>query len=324
MRLPIIMLAVAVTLALALPAFAAKVSIQKYSVIPVVMDDGLSSAKSKVGDKFETHCTGANCGGFPMNTTFVGVITQVTPAGSGQPGDIAVEFIEVKLPDNTALPIKGTLHSLADDALETDPVTGNLVGKKESHDRTGRFAAAGAGIGFLITRDEPIKGAAKGALIGAAVGRIARRRTKVEDVTVPIGTEVGVMLRESVTFEYAGLGPAPIVTKAPDGTLLLQFTDGKPYVVGDALMIPTRAVMSVIGRPVSFDEKTKTVTVRAEVGTIQHVILTDQLTINGVAVGMKAPSVLRNNILYAPKEALELASGKKITWSAGSSTLALQ
>src|SRR5262245_7056728 len=85
--------------------------IPKYTVIPVVLDDTISSKTARVGDRVECHCTGPDCGGFPVNTTFQGIITVAQASGDGQPGVMDGKVIAAVLPDGTKINIEAVPSS---------------------------------------------------------------------------------------------------------------------------------------------------------------------------------------------------------------------
>lgn len=166
------------------------VAVPKYTVIPVVLDDTLSSGKNKVGDKFEVHCTGTNCGGFPANTTFVGTVLEAYPKQSKAPGKLKVKFTQAVLPDNTKVSIQAVPST-------AEGVKGEgATGKSAKTTRAKRGTAAGALVGGLA-------GGWGGAAIGAGAGYLAGKATegKYEDITVPAGTKGYIVLTQPATFK---------------------------------------------------------------------------------------------------------------------------
>lgn len=308
-------------------ACADSVWVERYTVIPVITVDGISSAKNKVGDTFDTTCLGDNCGGFPSKTVFVGVVTAVTPKSQQEAGSIDVKFVKAILPDNTAIEINGTLIPLSDDAVTTDPVTGNLVGTTEYQSQVGKFAVVGGGIGLAVSRGESRgdrrRSTARGAAIGTLVGAAAGPSVSTDDVVVPIGTEVGVMLRDGVSLPSPAPPAPPQVTKTDTGAIVLKFSEGAPYAHGNALMVPFRAVMEAAGRPFSRDAAKKELMMPSGSGIIRHVERTDEITLGSTRLGLEAASELRNGVLYVPKELLELTLGKRLVWEASARTLTL-
>lgn len=306
-------------------AFAAQtVVIPKYTVIPVVMVDELSSATNKVGDKFETRCEGGNCGGFPERTTFVGVVTEVTKQTKSAPGSIEVSFVEAVLPDSARVPISGTLIALSEDTVKLDPVTGNLVGTEAAKKERGKFTKLGARGGLLVSGSgRKVRGGLRGAVVGILVATVARPKTITEDVVVSVGTEIGILLGEPVKMDAPPPPAPPKVSTNAEGATVLAFTEALPYQDDLALMVPFRPVMDALGKSFTYEAEKREITVSADPGIGRHVVLTDEITVGEETVGLETRSVLRNGILYVPKELIELTLGTTMTWDEDAETLTL-
>ena len=82
-------------------ALATETVIPKNTVIPVQLEQALSSKNAKVGETFVTYCPGPDCGGFPTRTVFVGTVIHVTHKTDKAPGKLEVKFLEAILPDGT-------------------------------------------------------------------------------------------------------------------------------------------------------------------------------------------------------------------------------
>jgi len=159
------------TLALGIASAAPKGPvIPKYTVIPVVLDDTVSSKTNHVGDRFEGHCTGPDCGGFPVNTTFQGVITVAEPSQSGQPGVLAGRIVAAVLPDGTKINIEAA--PCEKDGTKKEPIVGTTAKKG----RGKKGAVVGGALGGIFGGD--IEGAAIGAVAGVAAGNATKGKTK--------------------------------------------------------------------------------------------------------------------------------------------------
>ena len=163
-----------------------KKTIPKYTVIPLVLDDAVSSKTAKVGDRIESHCVGPNCGGFPVNTTFVAVITEVGPPKGKVPAHVSGKFVEVVLPDGKKYPIEAVLST--PEGVKRGPVTG----KAKPGGKT-KGAAVGTVAGALV--GVPVAGGAVGWAFGA------KKKGKTAEVQVPAGTKFHVMLTKPATIE---------------------------------------------------------------------------------------------------------------------------
>lgn len=165
------------------------VTVPKYTVIPVILDNTVSSATNKVGDTFQGHCYGTNCGGFPANTTFVGKLTVVQPKQAKAPGKLKAEITSAILPDGTRVVVSAVPST--EQGVPKEGVTGKTA--KPQHRKTG--TVAGGVIGGLA-------GGWGGAAIGAGAGYLTGKAVegKYTDVTVPVGTKGYITLMASAKF----------------------------------------------------------------------------------------------------------------------------
>lgn len=175
--------------------------IPKYTVVPVILDDTISTKKNKTGDKVEVHCVGKDCGGFPSGTTFVGVLN-IQPATGNQPGKGSVQFVQAVLPDERKIAIQAVPSSA--EGVKTEGQTGKK--SKKQAQTTG--AIIGAGIGGIA-------GGFGGAVIGGAAGLGAGSLTKGKgkDIEVKAGTKGYITMLKPVTIT-----PAPPQPKQQNST----------------------------------------------------------------------------------------------------------
>jgi len=163
--------------------------VEKYTVIPIMLDDTLNSKTAHIGQKFETHCT-EPAGGFPKNTTFVGVITEARPSGGGEPGLLAGKYVEAVLPTRQRIPIEA-MPSTKDGTKIT-----SKSGSKKKKGRTGKGAIGGALVGGVIGGD--LTGALAGGAAGAVVGKAATGKTR--DLEIKAGKTGYIVLTQSVSL----------------------------------------------------------------------------------------------------------------------------
>lgn len=314
---------------LAAPSFAQETVIPQYTVIPVVLDNGLNSAVSKVGDTFYSHCTGPNCSGFPAGTKFLGRVTSVVRASGKTPGQIDVRFVQAILPDGKTIAINGMLSSLASNAVTTDPQTGRLTARSERRNDRNRFIYYGAGAGVLIgvlTRGNILKGALLGAAAGWLAGALIRT-TDARDVDVSPGTEFGIMLTQSVKIPAPtgeGAGPGTVEPPSPEGWDVV-LTARLPFrTAAGTLMIPFRDVMNGIDQTFDYASNTKTVSLNTERGIITHRAGSRVVYDDGEAISLSAPSRIIGGILYVPSDFITIAFGKTATWNPSTHTLMIR
>lgn len=207
--------------------------------IRVRIEDKLSSKDSQVGDLFNTKVTEPVYSStgvivIPNGSTVVGKVTQVTPAKKGgDPGQIDVSFIEVRLPNGMRKSINGSLTSLDTDDAKSDN-EGTASGDKMKYRKIifiGGGGAGGAILGGIIGGG---KGALIGGIIGAAGGLLGERVTKGEEATVKSGTEFGVYLNQDVYLprysekmvtETRGNNDGPRTSGGPSRSYVVQRGD---------------------------------------------------------------------------------------------------
>lgn len=171
----------------------------------VRMNDTLSSKTAKIGDRFTgtvTEPVYSNAGVvvIPTGSIVTGKVDSVTMAKKGgDPGQISVSFISVKLPTGTSRAINGSLTDLDSKSAKSDS-EGTASGDDRKNDKLifiGGGGAGGAVIGGALGGG---KGALIGGLLGAGAGLLGERLTKGEDAQVKSGTEFGVYLNQSVSL----------------------------------------------------------------------------------------------------------------------------
>jgi hypothetical protein len=193
----IVVVVLAIVLAVSIaPAFAgskpASVTIPKYTVVPVTLDDTISTKKNKTGDTFQVHCMGPDCGGFPSGTTFVGVLT-ITPAQKHEPATGSAKFTQAILPDQRKIWIDA-----APSTAEGVKKEGTTAGKSKNKARnTG--AAVGGAIGALTGWGHG--GVVVGAAVGAAAGQLSKGQGK--DLEFKAGTKGYMVMLQPVTIPPA-------------------------------------------------------------------------------------------------------------------------
>lgn len=171
----------------------------------VRMNGDISSKTAKVGDRFTTTVTEpvySNDGAvvIPVGSSVVGRVDSVTPAKKGgDPGQISVSFVSVRLPNGSTRNINGSLTDLNTKSAKSDN-EGTASGDDRKNDKLifiGGGAAGGAILGGAI-------GGGKGALIGGILGGLGglggERLTKGEEATVKSGTEFGISLNQSLSM----------------------------------------------------------------------------------------------------------------------------
>jgi len=176
-------------------------------VIRVRMDSELTSRTARIGDRFSASVTEPVYGEsgvevVPVGSKVWGRVTSVMRAQRRKPGNIAVSFYQVELPNRARHVINGSLTSLQTDRVNAD--NESTVRGRSNQKRDAVFIGGGAATGALIGAIAGGgKGAAIGAIVGGALGTGARVYEKEQEADVKSGTEFGVILNRSVSLpEY--------------------------------------------------------------------------------------------------------------------------
>jgi nucleoid-associated protein YgaU len=173
--------------------------------IRVRIEDKISSKSSQEGDKFYCKVTEPVYSSrgvivIPNGSTVVGIIGSITKAKKGgNPGQIDVSFVELKLPNGLRKAINGSLTSLDTKNAKSDN-EGSASADKMKNRKVifiGGGGAGGALIGAIVGGG---KGALIGGIIGGVGGLLGEKFTKGKDAEVKAGTEFGVYLNQSVSL----------------------------------------------------------------------------------------------------------------------------
>lgn len=336
MRVRTLFLTMLFLVALVVPVAAQQIVIPRYTVIPVTLDNSLSSTTAQVGQTFSSHCASSNCGGFPANTTFIGRITSVVRASGRNPGQIGVTFTSAVLPDGTRVPIIGSLSSLNPNAITNE--SGRFVARSERRGTDNRFIGYGAGLGAVIgavagnTLTGALIGAAAGWLTGATVGR----ERQGYDVNIPAGSEVGVMLNQDVVLPVstypgdtspggAGPGYPRPGSYCPPPKTELVYSQSKPFVNAEGTyMVSLRDVMNAIDQRFTTNREDRTITFRSDRGRIEYPLGTDVVYVNGNARNLSAPSTRVNGVLYVPADFISITTGRQVSFNSRTGGLTIQ
>jgi hypothetical protein len=185
---------------------AGSITIPAGAVVPVTLDQGLSSATARVGDTFTATVKSDRAGDseFPAGTKLEGRVTEVRPKAAGAPGILGLEFRRAILPDNSTVAIYGDLISLDEDSVNTS--NGRITAKPGEGGTdvkiVGIGAAAGYVLGKVLDKNELVT-----AILGAAGGYLydrSRDKGKEREAVVKAGSTLGVRLSRPVTYTDTG------------------------------------------------------------------------------------------------------------------------
>lgn len=177
------------------------------TVIRARIDTELNSRTARVGDRFSATVVEPVYGEsgttvVPTGSKVWGRISSVTRAGRRTPGNIAVSFNQIELPNRTRHTVNGSLTSLQADDVNSD--NEGTVSGRGNRKRDAVFIGGGAATGALIGAIAGGgKGAAIGAILGGGLGTGARVYEREQEAEVKSGTEFGVILNRGVRMpEY--------------------------------------------------------------------------------------------------------------------------
>jgi hypothetical protein len=182
--------------------FSRRMTIASGTVIPVRLDDDLSSNESRVGDKFSvTVENGRDNAGLPDGTKIEGVVREAIPSRGGKPGVLDVDFNRVILPNGEARAIAASLSTM-DNKGTTRDSDGRLIAKTSSGNDRLKWVGIGAGAGLLVST------LTKGntlleTLIGGGAGYLYNelQHKGAGNVNVKSGSELGVRVDRQFAFD---------------------------------------------------------------------------------------------------------------------------
>ena len=179
-----------------------QISIPADTVVPVTLDQELSSATAYVGQPFTATVISSNPGDseFPAGTRIEGKVSSVQKKNGDEPGTLELTFNAALLPDNSRVGINGALINTDENSVKT--VGGRVVaqGDKNNNDTlkiVGIGAAGGYVIGRLLKKNSTV-----GALLGAGAGYLFDRSKgdKAAEAKLAAGSKFGVRLKNGVSY----------------------------------------------------------------------------------------------------------------------------
>jgi hypothetical protein len=319
-----------------------RLTIPAGTVIPVRIDQPLSSTTAQVGDQFTSTIISDVNGDqpLPQGTRIVGRVLEVQPKSGRTPGQVLVNFVSAQLPGGRMVPINGTLTTL--DQRDVEQQNGRLVAKSKKPNRTA-FIGYGAGAGLVVGlfTDNVITGT----LIGAAAGYLSSLfvRDKARDVNIKPGTEFGVQLNDPVTYQAsnafynrrmaylsgstsrygAGSGNQPIQVMVNGSNV--NFGDNTPIQRNNVVLVPVEPVLNAADIRYDYNQAGQTIRVyRPDGGLVQLTAGNNYATLNGVRQPLPTAAYVSGGTLYAPIDFLSLGTGKTATWDSQTNTMILR
>jgi hypothetical protein len=180
------------------------------TVVRVELEDRLSSATARRGERFMARLDPDDRSGFPRGTQFEGVVTEASRASKEEPGVLDVEIRRAIFPDGRAVAISGELAGLGEDDVRRRSdgrLESKHTSKKKKFDtKWVGYGAAGGAVLSTIFGGGFLKGALLGALGGAIYGYVSKDkgRRDYHEVELASGTEFGIRLADRVAFNDDG------------------------------------------------------------------------------------------------------------------------
>jgi len=193
------------------------VTLDAGTVIPVRLNDTISSNDSQKGDTFTTTIKTSDSnnsdngysysdyGSLPVGTKIEGVVRMARAKNDKDPGVLDLEFRRLRLPNGRSYAIEGSLIGL-DNKSVTRTANGRLVAKPNHKNDRLTYVGYGAGAGLLVglltkhTLEDTLIGGGLGYLFGA----LQKGHSDARDVVLKPGTELGVRLDRGLSFTGYG------------------------------------------------------------------------------------------------------------------------
>jgi hypothetical protein len=174
-------------------------------VVPVSLDQGLSSATTRVGDTFTANVISQRIGDseFPAGTKIEGRVIEARPRQGDNPGVLDLEFRSALLPTGERVPLNGELVALDNESVISS--NGRIVAQsrkgQSSSDRL-KVVGIGAGAGFILGKVLDTNSTLT-AVLGAAGGYLysrTRDKSKAADAMLAQNTKLGVRLINGLNY----------------------------------------------------------------------------------------------------------------------------
>lgn len=181
-----------------------QIAVPANSVIPVTLDQAITSKNAYVGQTFSATVESEKLGDseFPAGTHLQGRVTDVQQANGGEPASLGLKFTTAILPDGSRVALNGNLISLDSDSVQQQG-TGRVVAKGDGKKNDSlKVIGVGAGAGYVVGRLLKKDGLLS-AVIGAAGGYLydrSRDKKNAGEVNLAQGERLGVRLQNRVVY----------------------------------------------------------------------------------------------------------------------------
>lgn len=181
------------------------ISIPSGVVVPVNLDQSLSSATTRVGDTFTASVISQRIGDseFPAGTKIEGRVVESRARQGDNPGVLDLEFRSALLPTGERIALTGDLVALDNESVISS--NGRIVAQARKGQSTGdrlKIVGIGAGAGFILGKVLDTNSTLT-AVLGAAGGYLysrSRDKNKAADAMLAQNTKLGVRLNNGLNY----------------------------------------------------------------------------------------------------------------------------
>lgn len=317
------------------------------TIVRVKLDERVNSRDARVNERVTASVSADDVSGFPEQTQFEGVISQVQRATDDRPGVIDMDFRRAVLPDGRAVTIDGALASLADEDVRRTS-DGRIEARRGG--RSGKidlkwvgYGAAGGAVLGEIFGGGFLKGALLGGLGGAIYGYLNRDKDRGElrDVVLEPGTEFGIRLDQRIAFDDRGdfryrarrnnsrdarvLGERQEArfgaTDVRVNDRSIRFGESRPLTLNGVLYVPLRPVAEAASLRFGHDRGDEHFTLRTVDRVHEGTINTARLAADDEPY---AGAVLIDGEVFVTTEYLSRHADMRVRWNRADRTLDLE
>lgn len=184
--------------------------LQDNTVIPVTLDDTLSSNDSEKGDRF-TATVRTNGQDFysmlPSGTKIEGHVIGVREMRGDDAGMLELSFDRLLMPNGRSYALDGSLVSLDANGITRDSNGRLKATGAATKDNRSVYAGYGAGAGLIVglLTKKPLEGTVIGGILGYLGGQAQHDQNKAHNVTLKPGTTFGVRLNQDISINRRDL-----------------------------------------------------------------------------------------------------------------------
>jgi hypothetical protein len=316
-------------------------SLPSGTVIPVRLDDTLSSKTASQGDKFgATVIRGVDDAGLPEGTRLEGVVRSAVPSDGGQAGSLDVDFRRIFFPDGSSQAINASLYSLSGKAVKRSD--GRLVATADKGKDRLKFIGIGAGAGLIVgtlTKQNTLLSLLLGAGAGYLYNEVGNK-PKPGDVNLKEGQEFGVRLDSQLAYNdstrryYRRSGDNQAVNRPSGGSNTanpdhvrvkvngerVRFTSStRPYIRSGAVFVPLAAMGDAAHFDYRYDSNKRKIYARNDSLSVDMGSRT--ATIDGDRRTLPTACEQRNGVTFVPLQFISWAADSDVGYDEASGTV---